>query len=370
MKTFRARLVLLGGALAVFAVLLATGTQTWHARAALIHAIEMQGEEVGRLLGHGAQATLLAETGRPHFSIQALLDDLLSGERVQAAWIMDGSGEVIAAGHDTVANAELTDLDRTRITEANGGTLSYFTDTALTIVTPPTGLTDGSDWTVLLRIDRSELDASLWSEVGIGLGVSFIVAIVAFLVMSRAAGWLAAPLTAISADPSVSAPIAAPITASAPQPEAQPEAPGAATLVVTASNRMDELARLAGEIERFAEDNELSPRAAMHLDMSVEEIVSNVIKYGFEDGDVREDAIELSLSLTGDRIAIRIADTGAAFDPLADAPVPDIDAAVEDRPIGGLGVHIVKTVMVELRYTRDGDRNILDMVLELNAPAV
>lgn len=365
MKTFRSRLVLLGGAVAIFAVLLTTSFQTWHARMELIQATEVQGEEIGRLLGQGAQATILAETGGPQFSVHDLLDNLLSGERVQAAWIMDGSGKVIAVGHGTVDSAELTELDRAKIAEVDGGTLSYFTDTALTIVTPTTAPADGPHWTVLLRVDRSDLDASLWSEIGIGLGVLFVAAFIAFLVMSRVAGWLSAPLAAVSADATVSAPIAAPVTA----PALQPAAPSAATLVVTAANRMDELGRLAAEIERFAEDNELPPRAAMHLDMSVEEIVSNVIKYGFEAGDIREDAIELSLSLTGDRLSIRIADTGGAFDPLADAPVPDIDAAVEDRPIGGLGVHIVKTVMVELRYTRDGDRNVLDMVLELSAPA-
>lgn len=143
----------------------------------------------------------------------------------------------------------------------------------------------------------------------------------------------------------------------------------APTLSITAANRSEELGRIAAEIGSFAEDNDLPMRSAMHLDLAVEEIVSNVIKYGFEAGDEREDAIDIALSLDGDSLAIRVADRGRPFDPLADAPEPDIDADVEDRPIGGLGVHIVKTVMAEVRYTRDGDRNILDMVLALNAAA-
>ncbi len=141
------------------------------------------------------------------------------------------------------------------------------------------------------------------------------------------------------------------------------------TLTITAANRGEELDRIAAELGRFAEDNELPMRSAMHLDMSVEEIVSNVIKYGFTADDVHEDAIQIALSLDGDRLAIRIADCGRPFDPLTDAPEPDIDAGIEDRAIGGLGVHIVKTVMAETRYTRDGGRNVLDMVLALNAPA-
>ncbi|WPZ34635.1 ATP-binding protein [Thalassobaculum sp. OXR-137] len=141
------------------------------------------------------------------------------------------------------------------------------------------------------------------------------------------------------------------------------------TLRIIAANRSEELDRIAGELGRFAEENDLPMRSAMHLDMSVEEIVSNVIKYGFDAGDIRDDAVSIDLTLEDDRLAIRIADSGRPFDPLADAPLPDIDASVEDRPIGGLGVHIVKTVMAEVRYTRAGDRNILDMILAIAAPA-
>jgi anti-sigma regulatory factor (Ser/Thr protein kinase) len=141
------------------------------------------------------------------------------------------------------------------------------------------------------------------------------------------------------------------------------------TLTISAANRPEELGRIASELGGFAEENDLPMRSAMHLDLAVEEIVSNVIKYGFEADDVRDDAIEIALTLRGDSLAIRIADRGRAFNPLEDAPVPDIEAEVEDRPIGGLGVHIVKATMAELRYTRDGGRNILDMVLSLNAPA-
>ena len=140
-------------------------------------------------------------------------------------------------------------------------------------------------------------------------------------------------------------------------------------LTITVANRSEELDRIAAEIGRYAEENDLPLRSAMQLDMAVEEIVSNVIKYGFEAGDVRENAIDIALSRDGDRLAIRIADSGRPFDPLTEAPEPDVAAGIEDRPIGGLGLHIVKTTMAEVRYTRDGDRNVLDMVLALNTPA-
>lgn len=138
-------------------------------------------------------------------------------------------------------------------------------------------------------------------------------------------------------------------------------------LVVTAANRPEELTRLAAKVATFAETHTLPPRAAMHLDMAVEEIVSNAIKYGFTGMAQRDDAIELSLTLAGDSVEIRIADRGRPFDPLSQAPEPDTGAGIEDRPVGGLGIHIVKAVMTGLRYTRVDDRNVLDMTLPLTA---
>ena len=63
---------------------------------------------------------------------------------------------------------------------------------------------------------------------------------------------------------------------------------------------------------------------------------------------------------TSDRLASVVDDDGRAYNPL-EAPRPILEADIEDRPIGGLGVHIVRTVMDELEYRRDGGRNILIM---------
>jgi len=140
-------------------------------------------------------------------------------------------------------------------------------------------------------------------------------------------------------------------------------------LRIAAANHPDELPRLAEEIGLFAEANALSGRDAMQLDLAVEEIVSNAIKYGFDQGDIRDGAIDISLSLKDGRLAIRVRDQGHAYNPLVQAPEPDLGANMEDRPIGGLGVHIVKAVMSDLKYTRCGNWNVLDMVLILSEPA-
>jgi anti-sigma regulatory factor (Ser/Thr protein kinase) len=58
-----------------------------------------------------------------------------------------------------------------------------------------------------------------------------------------------------------------------------------------------------------------------------------------------------------------IEDDGQPFNPLLDAPAPDLGAATEERPIGGLGLHMVKKMTRSLTYRREGGRNRVDVVL-------
>ena len=94
----------------------------------------------------------------------------------------------------------------------------------------------------------------------------------------------------------------------------------------------------------------------------VEEVVSNAVEHGGAlaraDGSVR---VECEPVEGGLRVEIR--DTGAPFDPLAHDPV-DIDADVLDRPIGGLGVHLVREIATQLRYARLEPFNVLSLVLQ------
>jgi len=141
------------------------------------------------------------------------------------------------------------------------------------------------------------------------------------------------------------------------------------TVSLSLANRIEELPRLADAVAAFAAAHGLSPRDTLHLDLVLEEAVSNSIKYGYEPGDDHDAAVRVDLAHGAGRVTIRISDDGLPFDPLADAPDPDTQAGLEDRPIGGLGVHMMKTVMTDLRYTRDGGRNVLDMALILNRPS-
>lgn len=118
-------------------------------------------------------------------------------------------------------------------------------------------------------------------------------------------------------------------------------------------NDLSELHRIHDCLERLAEEWNIPPKPVFDITLTVEELVSNVINYGYEDTG---NLIMLTFSLNDDVLSILIEDEGKAFNPL-DMPAPDINAPVEDRKIGGLGIHLAKTLMDSFAYERKGDMN-------------
>jgi len=92
----------------------------------------------------------------------------------------------------------------------------------------------------------------------------------------------------------------------------------------------------------------------------LEELLTNLLKYGYIDRS-EPGAAEVVLELEGDRLSIEFADDGRPFDPLAEPP-PDLDEPVRSRPVGKLGLEIVRALTHEVSYRRDHDRNIVRMV--------
>ncbi|KRG71704.1 ATP-binding protein [Pseudoxanthomonas dokdonensis] len=95
----------------------------------------------------------------------------------------------------------------------------------------------------------------------------------------------------------------------------------------------------------------------------VEELASNAIGHGGADvSQSPEHALSVHLVLDGDLLRLEFRDTGSAYDPLA-APDPDLDADVEDRPIGGLGIFLIRQLAEDIAYERRDDLNILRISL-------
>jgi len=106
----------------------------------------------------------------------------------------------------------------------------------------------------------------------------------------------------------------------------------------------------------FLADAGVGTELAEEMFLVAEEVIANTISYGYEDEDVHR--IELALSFTDGLFRMRFRDDAKAFDPLA-AEAPDLDAPTEERGIGGLGIHLVRTLTDDASYRREGDANIL-----------
>ncbi len=125
------------------------------------------------------------------------------------------------------------------------------------------------------------------------------------------------------------------------------------------TNHVDELPVLAEKIEALAESWELSMPLAMNINLALEEAISNVIFYAFD--DEKEHDIKIVLSLENKTLTIEIIDDGKPFDPTA-RQQPDISLPAEDRPIGGLGIFLIKKMMNNVTYTRHNNLNTLTLL--------
>lgn len=122
------------------------------------------------------------------------------------------------------------------------------------------------------------------------------------------------------------------------------------------ANASADLARVLDEVDARLAALPVSPKRKYAVRLALDELVSNVIRYAYDDQDVHRIGLKLE---TGDPFSLTIEDDGKPFDPLADAPEPVLDGPVEDRPIGGLGLHILKKMGLRLAYRRDAGRNVV-----------
>lgn len=129
-------------------------------------------------------------------------------------------------------------------------------------------------------------------------------------------------------------------------------------------NKRSEIARMFALVERFCRANRIGGDDLFNLRLVLDEAIINIIVHGYE--DEAEHHINVSLALDESTISIDIDDDGMPYNPL-EAPPPRFDLPIEERRIGGLGVHIIKSLARSVEYRRDEGRNHLTIVLKLGA---
>ena len=110
-----------------------------------------------------------------------------------------------------------------------------------------------------------------------------------------------------------------------------------------------ELPPLLDAIEAWLDEAGVPMVEIARLMIAFDEILSNIAKYG-------GGTIDLALTVADGRFTAVIADDGPPFDPLA-RKAPDVDLDIDDRAIGGLGIHLVREMMDEVAYAYENGRN-------------
>lgn len=136
-----------------------------------------------------------------------------------------------------------------------------------------------------------------------------------------------------------------------------------ATLQTTIRNRIGDLEGVRDRVSEFVRAGNLSEKIEFDINVVLDELLSNIINYGYTDDAPHE--IRITLSASDAAVEIGIEDDGKPFDPLT-APEPDLTVPLAERPIGGLGIHFVRQLMDEVVYQRQNNHNY--MFLKKNIP--
>ncbi len=120
-------------------------------------------------------------------------------------------------------------------------------------------------------------------------------------------------------------------------------------------------------MDAFCAEHDVSSEIAFAVNVSVDELLTNTISYGYEDSGPHR--IRMTVHMEGTVLVVELSDDAKPYDPTA-APDPDIDAPIEERPIGGLGVHFVRTLMDGFAYRRSDGRNVVTLTKETRRDGV
>ncbi|OPY90636.1 MAG: Serine/threonine-protein kinase BtrW [Syntrophus sp. PtaU1.Bin208] len=131
---------------------------------------------------------------------------------------------------------------------------------------------------------------------------------------------------------------------------------------ITLPGILDSLYDLMAFVTSHAREQGFSVERIRDIELAVEEVLVNIIKYAYGNCD-QKGSIEITCQPADGRgFVLEIADSGIPFD-ITSVPDPDVNADINDRQIGGLGIYFVKQLMDEVRYRREEDRNKLTLVV-------
>ncbi len=131
-------------------------------------------------------------------------------------------------------------------------------------------------------------------------------------------------------------------------------------------SQLAEIQELAEALDRFSKISAIPPKVLFRINLAIDELITNTITHGYAGNARRQIDVVVN---RGDRhLEVELMDDGLPFNPLSVA-TPDTEAGIEDRALGGLGVHFVRTLIEQVEYRHDGARNIIRLTVPLGSRA-
>ena len=120
------------------------------------------------------------------------------------------------------------------------------------------------------------------------------------------------------------------------------------------TNALQDVALVHRLLADLAVTHGLPSGTVADMNVALDEVLSNIIKYGYTDSNRHEISIRFMVSTL--ELTAEVEDDGRPFDPLS-VPPPELHEPLAERKIGGLGIHFLRTILTEVGYCRAGDRN-------------
>ena len=139
--------------------------------------------------------------------------------------------------------------------------------------------------------------------------------------------------------------------------------PDRASLTLHVPGTMDAIHPATVQAEAWLVKQQVSFEAMYLVSLAIEELVTNCIKYGYK--DAKDHTIDFVLNVEDGTLRMDVIDDGNPFNPL-DAPRPDLTLPPERRPIGGLGLHLLRELADDMRYERRDGTNRLSMTKRMS----
>ena len=131
---------------------------------------------------------------------------------------------------------------------------------------------------------------------------------------------------------------------------------------VRITNQRDQIDTVRKFFDDYSKENKLTEKTVHDIQMALDELLTNIVNYGYEDTD--EHQIDVHFGVNDDTVKVEIVDDSKPYN-ILEKDNPDISLSMEDKPIGGLGIFLIKKLMSNVDYYTEEGKNHLVMIKEL-----